>query len=608
MSEREAALYAKWRDRIHKHRELIKPRIAEWKANLALYRQEFPENSKVKPESDAIYINHYFNLVRTIIPSIYFKNPEVLCDPRNGTPPEFAKVKEQLINYQLERIHFDMEARRVVFDAFTAGYGVMKFGFGSALERPVQITDELSLDDTLGLTPTQEEEFHDSRVTNDDPFALRTPPQNFFPDPLASTLHDARWVIHRIIKPMDQLKESSRYPKSLTTNVQGISLDPEESDLLSTTSLGTRSDLHDFEPTVPLYEIWDRENMRLMVMDEWNMRNGGSQFIYNEPWPYKLEDFPFEVLVFNYDPESPQGIPDMRIWYNPITAMNLLRSMQFRHVKRFNRKFLVQHGSITGGALDQLISDEDGAVVDVNVAGGDVRGAAGLLEAGPLSSDNYNLAGMLKDDLMSSAGTTEGRRGVSERTKTATEAGIQEQNAQLRDSDRLYLVSKFVEGGCKKVLALDQQFLVPSYADFVVGSDLLGIWEVSRKEVLECSVSTRVRVGSSAFMSREVRVQRLLDFAKIIGPQVDPATQQPVANIRELDLEIADAMGLTNVARFLNPSQVVPTIGGTVPPGPGSSGPGPVANPQINQGPEYGWMQELLNTGQRKDTGPMMRG
>jgi hypothetical protein len=561
----EESRYEEWSSLIHEREVALRSRIVDWDRYLRHYRMDLtPEEV---PPDDSVWLNLFFTFSRIILPSIYYRNPDIIVSPLRDTPLTYATLLEKLLNWQFRKMRFEREGRKVCFDALFCDLGVVKLGYGPALqgqarsrmdqeeffEEASAFADELeeaSEEKPMGWEP-------DERLTGWNPFAVRISPKLFLIDKLATSLDDARWVDHLVIKTVDQVKNSKLYPKGLTRGIEGH-MNPLGQAALNEVSGGQHGHrygggdrLRSSEPgeLVILHEIWDRERDKLMVLDSYNMAHGNRRFLREENAPYDIEGFPFEVLVFNQDTESPYGVSDAATWYNPMMATNLLNSMQYNHVKRFNRKYFVDKGLLDDDEMAKFESPYDGAVVRTN---GPMAGRYEAVQDASVTPDLYGLRDVLRNELTAASGVTEQRKGGGEKAHTATEASLIDQQARLRDSDRLYEVADLVQRVASKILILDRQFLDINKVDFVVGPELSRLWTKVADDVLKSEVDVRVRVGSSGFMSREVRTKQLIDLLNVGKDSVDD-TGQRVLNVRAFIERIAEQMDVDDYRALINP-------------------------------------------------------
>ena len=215
--------YGNWMTRINSRVDAMQKRWKEWRKYLRYYRLDLSESEMGQVDNN-VWINYLFSYTRVIIPSIYFRNPDVSITPRKDTPRDYAQLLETLLNYQLEEIAFESEMRRVCMDALQAGTGVMKYGHAETLKKAgksvldglAQFSGESLYEDTLWEPQRRKpkEVFEPNQlVSGPNPFAIRIPPDRFLIDPLCTGLNDARWVVHCILRTVDEVKKNKNYPR-----------------------------------------------------------------------------------------------------------------------------------------------------------------------------------------------------------------------------------------------------------------------------------------------------------------------------------------------------------------------------------------------------------
>ena len=607
--------YQKWIDRIKEREAFLKAKIQDWNRYMRLYRMALSHEETLNASGsggDTVWLNYHFALSRIILPSVYFRNPDVLVSPLRGTPLTYCVLLEKLINKQLTDIDFDLEMRKVIFDTLFCGIGIMKFGYAPALTGTTAKTTQDEFAD-VAMTLFEEDLWEnpkgvssktdiieiDQRIPKTAPFGIRISPRYWLFDPMAATDKEGRWMVHKILKPVDDLKKSKIYPRGLTSGIEGnISL--RDAAALNEVPGGYASMQAGYTKThadfVYVYEVWDRETDKLLVLDSYNMDQGTKKFIREEDNPYDIDGFPFEVLCFNPDPETPYGIPDAETWENPTNALNLLNTMQYEHAKRALPKTLARKSILSPEEMAKMTSPRLDAVVEVDGEISDV----GPLQMGTMGPDLYGLRDVLRNELTFITGVTEQRKGGSQKSQTATEASIIEQQSRIRDSDRLSAVSKFVTRAARKILMLDRQFLEPNEIAFVVGPEAMSFWQEAGPDVVKAEVDIRVRVGSSAFMSREVRAKQLLDFLNLTSGLMDPMTGGPLVDVKEVVRRVAEALDIEDFERLLI---TPPTAPGVLPMMAGASSPG-----MAGQGGQGGPQQSMARRGGGTNLGDQLSG
>lgn len=620
-----------WADRITRAEDVVKAHLEEYDELIQFYRGDIPEEI-VESRGMHIYVNYHFAYARTILPTIYFQNPEPAVTPRGqamfmppGMAHEFAKIREELLSYQIDELGLEWEMRKVIFDGLFFKWGVMKMGFAPALrrkEKPFDPTEIDLLEDIMyeGLLEDEEQGPNDDphqKVTDTNPFALRVAPWHFLIDPLASSLDDARWVAHCILRPLDDVQSNPKYNAAVAAGIQGTRNRRDERSLnqvnpRSGSLASTWNHPNVGEDLIMLYEIWDIQNREYLILDDYSkMHTKKSDFLVKKPWPYMgIDGFPFRTLVFNPDPEYPEGISDASVWHGPALAQNLVSSMRFNHIKRFNRKYETFKSNLNQEEMNKLESPIDGAIIVTNSQPG-VPSILPIHDA-PMSPDIYAFQDQMRRDNELTTGINESRKGGSSKgTKTATEASIVESTSRVRDSDRIYIVTKFFESVIRVLDQLNQSFLSSEYVAFVTRPSALQLWQQQSAEILRMEALVSVRVGSSAYVSKEVRTKQLLDFLNITTKAVDPMSGMPIVDARKVIMRLAEYMDIPGVEDLILPMVPPPPPGMMPPPMPGqgsapSNGGGVPRSQTRDAGTSMGsQLSGIQNVGARPNAPPM---
>lgn len=577
----ESERYQLWSDRISLCDRMLKQRYDTWRKYLNHYRQEIPESDK--PEGQVLWINYIFQLCRTVLPGLYFQNPDVLADPIGSTPLPFATAAEMILNHTLDEIDFQRECRSTILDALVCGLGVMKFGYLRGLEGET-IEDvmasslfdpDLWLDEEEGRQPY----YPDYRIQEALPFAFRVSPRMFLIDPLAgSRFERARWVAHIILRPEEEVRKDTTYTKSIVAGIEGtVGFKDAYPVFAAKTGDGTVVSSEDmvsnrFGNLVKIYEIWDRETNSILVMDEGGVLKGErAKFLREDVNPYDARGFPFEILVFNEDPDEVYGVSDVSTWFNPAVCLNVLNSAQYGHILRTNsRKYGVEQGSFAADEDEAMLeSPTNCGIVHFN---GPPDGAVYPIPDLPIPSDSYALRGIIEDGLTKLSGSTEQRRGGQMKGATATEASIVESTARVRESDDVQIVAAFVTRGVRRIWSMIQQYgTVQDFAHVVGIEQASFLSEVFQEDFLKRTrVKVTIRVGSMAYVSREIRTKQFMDWVNVFGSKVDPMTGLPVIDLYEAARFAATLLNVPNPERFLTsrrPTGLPGPVGGGGPPG-----------------------------------------
>jgi hypothetical protein len=291
---------------------------------------------------DRITSNLIFGLVSRIIPNCYFKNPYPAVQPRGSTPRAYARLQEVLLYHVFNMIKAEFEARRVVFDSLFHSVGIGKVGM---CEREVRKVDsgaftQQQLMAALGLAvevPTEEmypggiergskEDYQQQiaagfkeTVLPNFPYFVRVDPQHVCANPHATCIDDARWIAQRILMPHDEFMDSGRFSKSRAEGIQATYSDQDDDAVwnadLSIPMLGGGSRHADEQKDlVELWEVWYKPTRKVYTLSWYETINGVRKPLEERDWPYDFDEFPYEDLRFNPDPNSWFGVSDVQVW------------------------------------------------------------------------------------------------------------------------------------------------------------------------------------------------------------------------------------------------------------------------------------------------------
>ena len=108
--------YSQWAERLSNREAYVSGRASQWDKYLRYYRMDLATDEAYP--GDNIWINYQYGLARLLLPSIYFRNPEVILRPRGATPQAYCLLLRDLVNYELAELEYEDEARKCVFDSF----------------------------------------------------------------------------------------------------------------------------------------------------------------------------------------------------------------------------------------------------------------------------------------------------------------------------------------------------------------------------------------------------------------------------------------------------------------------------------------------------------
>lgn len=348
------------------HKFIHKKFQEELRVYLALLRNEF---GKFLPERvlkmDDVDVNVAFPIIKTLIPSLYFKDPKVLVKadqetivvpmvdpatgeeiihPMTGQPvvQEYdgvrsARIFQNALNNNLSETNFKYEEKQVILDAHIGFYGALKCGFGN--DQGVMSMGE-------GAPPSTNES-----VLDDMAYGIRLKPWDVLVD--MKDFYHPEWIAVRYTVHPEQLKKDPRLQN--TEGLKGkceMELE-DQKDVWSALS-------EDDKRQVEYFELYYKpcakypNGLYALMTDE-----VPDDFLYLGEWPYeKAREFPIKLLYFNPDPEGGLPTPDIRYYFGQQKAKSVLRRVAYEYVQRTLPFIAYDQNRMDEGSRQKLASGQ----------------------------------------------------------------------------------------------------------------------------------------------------------------------------------------------------------------------------------------------------------
>lgn len=531
-----------------------------------------------------------------IVPSIYFRDPRILCNPTRPQDERRCKITETIINYWIRELGLKKQAERCVLDAFLFGEAYMKLGYNPSLDRILEpITDNLGqpldtgekVDPVTGETRPGEPLLRDSKGNvwverggrfvqimdkdGDIPplgqemieineymrrgqlYAVRWEPWNFLRDPEAKYVDcsDSTWVAFRAVLPLKQVKGNPRYKNTSTLKGTQIAPSAIERSMYKIFPM-FRTHVPEELDRVELYEVWRKEwNDDLKRWDMWLyvMVKGHDKFLLEEKSPWLAEGFPVQVLAFREDPGNshPQSIIEK---VQPqINTMNLARTQFANFRERFRSKYIANSTVIDeADALNVIQGKEELAMVTVDegVDLATVMKGLDIPELNPAILGDYDLA---LREIRIVSGITEDMLGGAGPGRQATQASYIQGAANVRLQHKQDRIGEFVKGIAKYWKQLLQQFGDYQMAVRIEGTVQEQEWaEITVAEEIPDDIAFDVDVYPSAFQSKEAQLQSAMSMYNLLR-------QDPLIQPEKLINKVLKAFGESAPEAFIMPPQ-----------------------------------------------------
>ena len=482
-----------------------------WRRMIDMYRgKHYVESS----DSDQLLVNIAFATINVIAPGVSVNYPKITVNARKSEQAPNAVVTEAIVNYWWRHYECQKEFRRAVKDTLIVGHGWVKTGYRFVekdveTDAPRETADELADASPESITESAQ------IITEDRPFVERISPFDVFVDSDCTSMSDLRWIAQRIRRPLSDVKKDKRYNSVARNDAQPSHYSRYGLD-------GVRGRDHprpSVEPEDTYVEIWeyyDIDSGKMSVFCD-----GGDKFLVNPTEiPFSF-GHPF-VMIPNYE------VPDYFYPMGELEAieplqmeLNQTRTQMMNHRKRFSRKWLYKESAFDADGRSALESDEDNVMVPV-ISEESINSVVGPMPAIISPPEFYNQSELISSDIDRVSGVSEYQRGsLPEIRRTATEAGIIQDAANARSSDKLALIERSIAEVARRLVALAQEFMTGEAAVRVAGTGAKQVWLNFDRDYLQGEFDFEVEGGSTQPVNESVRRQQAVQVVDAMAPFVN---------------------------------------------------------------------------------------
>lgn len=502
-----------WFDRIDAARKIYQPYHTEYKNWVNFFRGNQWSAEEANGTINPLVINYVFNTIKTMVPTLYFKNPKVYV---HATRPEFAAnaaVVQELINYDWRTLGIKREIKRAILRSLIGGISWVETGyvFEEVPDTQFQTFSEDSIDQAINGTTEEDEpmkqEFTEFKIKKDQPFAISRSQLEVIVDPFCNVLEEAGWSSVYELKPIEMVKRDPRFEG--TKNLEASATFDNE------VVLNTFREEYRKNSDLKFVELWH-------ITDRWE----GKTFTVARGHKKKLRTFDTPQgyglipLYFNEDPESTRHISVVDQMSDQQQEKNRLRAYMLEHVKRslprmgYDKSVLTSEqdkNALINSDMDELIG-LPGRPIDILMP----------INFPSLPADMFNVDSRLNEDMQIASGLTDFQRGQAIKVPSASEAQFIEQNSRLRVDEGLDVVSDFAAQIAENMVKLRQKFTTGDNVIPVVGENMAMEWKTYTEKDIEGEFEFIPEYGSTQ--------KRDQDFMKAQITQVLPMIQNLVVS------------------------------------------------------------------------------
>lgn len=449
-----------------------------WKRKTATLLGYVDGNWGRSGEDNKFVINSVYNLANLIIPNLFYQTPWIRVNAtkkwvvkkteegeRFIEASRSATLFEYVINDVVKKLDLEDHWRKCVQDALVYGIGVLKVGYDPSAS---QVEADVNV------------------IEKEEVFAQRICPFDFGWDPMANGPEDARFLVHRVIRTVEELQDDDNLKG--TDDLKGMSLSEE------TPKHDKKEESKDSGEWVEVYEYHDQVANKIYTIVK-QPQGGESTRKQDKGHTYKIlweRDNPhdkvpchFAVLRFTGDNDKFLAPAMLGMVEDECLATNEVFSLMINHFRMFPGLLIHEQGAVDDDELEAFENGDQGAILQVQ--GGALQNQR-IQRTPPMPMGGEYFTGLqtigqLKDAVL---GVQDFQRQVSTKRKTATETQLEAQDSAIRRAYFLGFMKRFVLQTVKKVASLIQQYYdedreVRIFGDFDEfwkwnNSDLDGEW------------------------------------------------------------------------------------------------------------------------------------
>jgi hypothetical protein len=224
-------------------------------------------------------------------------------------------------------------------------------------------------------------------------------------------------------------------------------------------------------------------------------------------------------MLRNYDiPEHFYPMGELEAIEPLQMELNQTRTQMMNHRKRFSRKWLYKESAFDADGRSALESDEDNIMVPV-ISDENINSIVGPMPAIISPPEFYNQSELISSDIDRVSGVSEYMRGaLPEIRRTATEAGIIQDNANARASEKLAIIERGIAECARRLIMVAQQYLTGEQAVRVAGTEAEPMWLEFDRDYIQGEFDFEVEGGSTAPVNESFKRQMAMQVVEAMAP------------------------------------------------------------------------------------------
>lgn len=421
---------------------------AGWKRYIDEFRNEwgFLQKSVNIP---IIPVNLIYAYVKTEIARLYFRDPWITVNPKRVEDIGAAQIAEQIVNYTWGEISLKSEIKKTLLEAILVGHSYIKVGYAAE----TGTVESQPKDEKRGPgRPKKVQEMETSEfIKSENVFAYHVPYTDILFDPSATfpATHNARWMAHKIVKPLRAVKNAGIYDH-VEELKSSSKMDDDKAgyDTSSSNEMKLSKDVR----TVTLYEVYDLDHMQVVTVSP-----GCKHFLRIMDYPdYLSGGFPFSMLAFNPVPGEVFPLSDVCAQEGLAIEMTKIVAIWINHLKRHNRQILIEPDLFNDDELAKFKDGNDGGIIK---ATGPIKDKYFIPQYPPVQADSYQIYNEAYKLYQVISGQTPADQGGQAKvpTRTLGELRLQLMGGHARADEKVDVLEEFIAEVARKLLGIMQK-------------------------------------------------------------------------------------------------------------------------------------------------------
>lgn len=537
--------------------------VERWRKYYRMYRS-WPGKRKRGEWKSRVWVPVSFYVVETIIPRLVAQLPKFTVYPVGPEDTPGAETMEQLLEWAADKSDLYLELVKAFKSALMYGTGIVKTTYEEEvkyqiIQQPVmqdqtmQVpTGQLDMDNApimqemvIGQEPTGETEVIRQPYTSyAGPVGQAVDIDDFFPSPEATSVEDARYVIHRVYRTREHIEKMvAKGDYKLPTDDEWVqflsSYEYPIQQRLASVELGSGSIPDDDGKLIEVLEVWTNDAVVTVA--------GKQVLLRAERNPFGHGEKPFIRIVDHLVPFEFWGIGELETLEGTQDTLNALWNSRVDNVK-------LTLNTMLAVSMEHIYDPADLRIRP----GGLVRIKEGMpidqilkpIVLPDVTSDAYNEAAEMERLSEKISGVSAYQMGMDSPSLNRTATGVALISEQ--GNTRFAHKTKIAElTGLRRLArhygSILQQFMPPEMAIRIIGPQNMIAWQMVTPDSIQGAFDYDVESESQAQTESLRREQTLSLFQMLVA--------MPEVNRYALIEDVLKTFGRKDVGTYLIPPE-----------------------------------------------------